>query len=315
MLVGTLAQVERAVDVAAIFGFPVLDEHPSISTFERNTVLEWLDGTELTTGVSVRVPANFALCPYVNGESAVIVAGSTNGAAAGASRSDARAQALREIVERDAFWFYARTGADPLLIDVTTLPDGIVEIMREFDGEFAVAALPNPFEAPVANVTFRSGSAFQAKCARGSGHAATLVDAIRRAFAECIQMLYSLDSGIDVEASPTDMRSLWFNGTALQAMPNFFHSAARPASLEKARNVFTENQSTGQLLESAAEQGQTVLEIPLVGEPGFSVVKVLMSGASVSDATYFAACERLAEFSELVGHSSPDVKYHGSLFM
>lgn len=69
------------------------------------------------------------------------------------------------------------------------------------------------------------------------------------------------------------------------------------------------------LIDSAARQGLAAYEFPLVNEPGFAVSKVLMSGASVSDATYFEACHRFTEFAAFLSHPEPRIQYRGSLFM
>ncbi len=315
VVTGESAEVDGAIDVASTFGFPVVDEHPSISLLTGDIALEWMNATDLTTGRSVRIPANFALCPYSSGPYAAIVAGSTNGAACGATGEDARAQGLREIVERDAFWYYARTGVEPVHLDLATLPREILAAMGGYDGTFAVTLLPNPFDAPVANVAFVASSGFQTRSARGSGHASTVEASIRRAFAECIQMLYSLDSGIEVDPVQTDMRSLWFSGQAPRVMPNLFVAAAGTQRLDHARERFRENQPAKALVDSAARQGLAVFEIPLVEEHGFAVAKVVMSGASVTDATYFATCERLDEFASFMRHPDPEIRYSGSLFM
>lgn len=315
VVVGTSDGVDRAIDAVKVFGFPVRDEHPSIVPLGDDTVLEWIDATDLHSGRVIRVPANFAFCPYVSGSYATIVAGSTNGAASGATREDARVQALREIVERDAFWYYARTGAEPIHVDLSTLPPDLVSAVRSFDGNFTVSLLPNPFGAPVANVTFIPNSGFQTKAARGSGHSPTVEESVRRAFAECIQMLYSLDSAIDVESVPTDMRNLWFTGEARRALPNFFADSAALHTFERARVGFIENQPAERLVESAAEQRLGVFEIALVNEPGFAVSKVVLSGASVCDATYFETCNRLADFASSLNHPERRLQYRGSLFM
>jgi ribosomal protein S12 methylthiotransferase accessory factor YcaO len=313
--VGSQGEVTGAIDVAQTFGFPVLDEHPSISPLTSETILEWMDATDLGTNDEVRVPVNFALCPYSGGSQAVIVAGSTNGAACGATREDARVQALREIVERDAFWYYARTGAAPIHLDLTTLPSEFTKAMDGYDGTFTATLLPNPFMAPVANVTFVPQSGFATKSARGSGHASTVVSSVWRALAECVQMLWSLDSGIEVDPVATDMRNLWFSGLAAQAMPNLFATTDAKLSLGQARKHFIEGLTPEDLIASATAEGLTVLDIPLTEENGFAVTKVILSGASVSDAFAFSSCARFEDFAVRMSHSEPRIQYRGSLFM
>lgn len=313
--VGSQSEVAGAIDVAHTFGFPVLDAHPSINRLTSSTRLEWMSASDLGKNDDVHVPVNFALCPYSGGSQAAIVAGSTNGAACGATQEDARAQALREIVERDAFWYYARTGAAPIHLDLTTLPSDLADAMRSYDGTFTVTLLPNPFMAPVANVAFVTNSCFTTRSARGSGHASTVLSSVWRAFAECVQMLWSLDSGIEVDPVSTDMRSLWFSGQAAQAMPNFFAATDTRLSLSQAGEHFVEDLPSTSLIASATAQGLTVLEIPLVEEAGFAVTKVLLSGASVSDALSFSSCTRFEDFAALMAHGEPGIQYRGSLFM
>ncbi|WEK61441.1 MAG: YcaO-like family protein [Candidatus Microbacterium colombiense] len=144
VVVGTSSAIDGAINTGAVFGFPVVDQHPSIVPLTNDTVLEWMDAIDLHTTQAVQIPANLALCPYLSDPYSTIVAGSTNGAASGATAEDARTQALREIVERDAFWYYARTGATPVHIKLSTLPPDMTEAMRCYTGTFTVTLLPNP---------------------------------------------------------------------------------------------------------------------------------------------------------------------------
>ncbi|GEM_PF-1204422 len=313
---GAMHEVPDAVDVATEFGFPVVDGHPSIRPCTPSARLEWVGAVELLDGTAVRLPANFAYCPYVAPDDVdTIVAGSTNGAASGATRGDARSQAMRETVERDAFWFYARTGVSPIHVEPASLPTDLVAAMDAYNGTFAVTLLVNPFQAPVANVTFTSGASWATRSARGSGHSTTVLASIRRAFAECVQMLQSLDSGIEVSPNPSDMRHLWFSGEAIDAMPNLFEASNGRRLLDESRQLFVEGQSTHDLVVAAARQGQRAFEIPIARENSFAVVKVLLTGASVADPTYFSNSRRLETFAANLELPPPSVTYSGSLFM
>lgn len=313
---GTELEMPAAVDAAAKFGLPSADSHPSLVAYHSELPVEWYPARDLYTERDVLIPANFVFCPYTAVNGHTISSSSTNGAAAGADRTDARLQALREIIERDAFWYYARTGAPPLHIDEEDLPADVRVRMAQFSGQFTFSLLPNPFYAPVANVSFESDSGFHTKTARGSGHSETAQGSLRRAFVECVQMLYSLDSGIEVEPTDTDMRSIWFTGESKHIFPNMFTVCGEPkTSLDRAGKFFIEHQTLEQLIDSAHLQDMSVFEMNVAEEGSFTVVKVLLSGASILDATYFTGCNRLAEFAETLTHNEPQLSYTGSLFM
>lgn len=296
------------------FGFPVNDEHPSLTKYDDDVELEWLDVEYLNTGLPDKLPANMLLCPYVPvGDAASIVVGSTNGAAAGATIQDARRQAAFELVERDAFWYYARTGAPTIDIE-SHVPLDVMEAMRGIDGKFYVGLLANPFLLPVVSVSVITGSTYRTKTARGTGLSNNLTDSIKRAFSECVQMLYSLDTGKNVAPTRDDMRSLWFSGQSVEVMPNFFAGHLEP-KLDSALRVPDGGASLEHIVASAVSQGMNCYAADLGGGSDLSVQKVIFSDIAFMDPSYFSGSARFDDFAATMGHTFAEYQYTGSLFM
>ena len=136
-----------------------------------------------------------------------------------------------------------------------------------------------------------------------------------RAFSECIQMIYSLDSGIAVTKTPSDMRYLWYSGLAETTFPNLFcRQQSSPEHLFSLKRE-EEDLSLEDLVNLAHRQGLEVYSQILAKSPHVSVVKVVLSHIAVSDSTYFKNGIRLAHFASLQGHSTPVITYSDSLFM
>lgn len=312
-VIGTRRSVANAVDLEAEFGLPSVDAHESLTRYHDSLSLEWLPAVDVDSGRTVALPANFIFCPYSPPAGAAsIVAASTNGAATGANETDATRQALLELVERDAFWFYARTGMPAVVLEDNDLPKDVRESIASQDGQFTVCLLPNPFGVPVANVAMKAGKSFLTRTARGSGASANVDDAVRRAYAECIQMLHSLDSAIDVEYVDNDMRHIWFTGAASDQFPNLFGAVRRG---EHTQLTDLTRPVLEHILSSASTQGIRAYVSPLLTLPGVAVVKAAMTGIAVADATYFESNDRLLHFSQAVGLPTPHVSYNASLFM
>lgn len=149
--------------------------------------------------------------------------GSSNGTAAGSDIQSASIQAMLELIERDAFWFYCRTTASPFAVPCKYIPERILRIMDSNpDIKYIFETLPNPFDIPVVQVLAIDQCSQTAKSARGTGAAFNLSDAIERAFNECNQMITSLRTAARID-SATDMRSIWFSGEAEKIFANLFH--------------------------------------------------------------------------------------------
>lgn len=110
-LVASFDVATEAVDPAEEFGFPVLDSHTSIRPYAPSLEIEWTWSSDSRSHRRA-VPSNLVMSPYKprHERAAVISSSSTNGAAGGATAQDAYVHSLMEIVERDAFWYYARSG-------------------------------------------------------------------------------------------------------------------------------------------------------------------------------------------------------------
>ncbi|MFT4234943.1 MAG: YcaO-like family protein [Microbacterium sp.] len=316
-VVGSFNMLPNAIDVTREFGFPARDEDPSIDTYDPGILLEWLPAEELTSGSEVDFPSNLVFCPYLPAATAHAISfGSTNGASAGGSVVDATEQALLELVEWDAFWFYARTGHPASKVAFPDLPADVAAMMAQIDGQFYVHLLPNPFSVAVASVTVHAGSTFHARSARGTGASGNATDAIRRAFVECIQMLYSLNTGVGVEDVSSDMRGLWYTGRAFDVFHNLFdlpaHDDPSWVPLEVQGSLATH------ILESARAQLMRVFRVVILDDSERAVVKCAMTGVSVSDSTYFRSGVRLETFASEMNLRTirrHDIQYSGSLFM
>ncbi len=293
------------------FGFPTID--PRVVRYADDLTLEWVTADDLHTGDRTFVPANAVYCPYVpvSGGS-VISVGSTNGAAAGATVTDATRQALLEAVERDAFWYYARTGIPPTAVPLAVIPPDVAASMSTMRGQFWTHVLDNPFGIPVVHVTFESDVPGGPRAARGTGATLRLDSSIRRAFSECLQMYHSLATGVAVDPTTADMRHSWFAGTARSEFPEFFarNQTARPRD-EPPHGL----DPTDVILAGARAQSLPAYRVVLAETPAFAVVKVLVGGMSIMDAAYFENSTRFSDVARAVRHPEPRVRYRGSLFM
>ncbi|MDO7882600.1 YcaO-like family protein [Antiquaquibacter soli] len=316
-LPATIATREELGDAACSptveFGFPARDAHPGVERYRDDLEIEWVLADDLHTGERRFVPANLVYCPYLPGGGApAISVGSTNGAATGATVADATRQALLESVERDAFWYYARTGIPPLAVSQSCLPRDVEVGMSVMRGQFFTHVLENPFGVPVAHVTFESDVLEGARSARGTGATPRLESSIRRAYAECMQMYHSLSTGIAVDRVTTDMRHAWFTGRSRSLFPALFTRGRPPGGgVEALPGV----DPALEILASAREQGLSAYRVVLAETDSFAVVKVLVGGMALMDATYFEYGHRFHDLARSLGHPEPRLRYTESLFM
>lgn len=297
------------------FGYPAIDTADSIEQYVPEMPIEWVGGEELPFGRATWVPANLVYCPYVARDGAsVFSTTSTNGAAAGRTVDDATTQSLLELIERDAFWYYARTGTVPPSIPESSIPRDLRDSMETQDGIFTVQFLENPFNLPVVQVSFASGGRHATRTARGTGASFSLELALRRAHSECIQMLESLDSGLAVEPSATDMRHLWFTGKARATFPQFFTTSGQ-AALGRLPRIESSRQLREHIVQAALAQNLRLFRVVLIEGEAFAVVRTLMSSISAMDTTYTRGNDRFAQIAAMLRHPEPRVEYAGSLFM
>ena len=313
-LVAGESDLPGAVSPIAEFGYPASDEHPTITPYSTDLSVEWLASTRLDTEADVFMPADMALCPERprDRRAEVFSVGSTTGASAGATVDDATTQALLELIERDAFWYYARTRRTMSTIAPHLIPMPIKAELEGRDGRFVFHVLDNPFGVPVVHATYRAHDPHGSRSARGIGAAASFEQACMRAYVECLQMYHSLSLGIEVDESAHDMRALWYRGTALTALPNFFDDTQRLDAVPQGLPDAT----LGTLLTQITRAGHTAYRTILTTTGSFAVVRVALTAISVSDATYFRNNDRLTQFSVSLGHgpAAPAV-YRGSTYM
>lgn len=306
----------KACDPVSEFGFPTTDKHFSISEYTDDLPIEWIKADELTEGTSVLVPANLVFCPYNAPAGAhIISSGSTNGAAAGASLEDSTRQGLLEIIERDAFWFYARTRSRVVFVPQQQLPKRLQDYIDERPwASFKAQVLPSPFrDVIVAQVVMTSSLGADTKTARGTGATFSLESSLERAFSECLQMYYSLSSTLGAPPDPLDMRSLWADGSAMDTFPNFFEP--RQGSLPSVRNWVSPQLALDNIIAGAREQGLKVYRYELANSPNFSIAKTFMSRLAVTDAIHFHSNCRFEQFGAIVGAPYRDIHFRGPLFM
>lgn len=224
--------------------------------------------------------------------------GSSNGTAAGSDIQSASIQAMLELIERDAFWFYCRTTASPFAVPCKYIPERILRIMDSNpDIKYIFETLPNPFDIPVVQVLAIDQCSQTAKSARGTGAAFNLSDAIERAFNECNQMITSLRTAARID-SATDMRSIWFSGEAEKIFANLFH----PVQQERIPDPATvSSDAFSYLTNKFDEQKLNVYRIPLWNTVHSSVVKCIATNIAPCDSTYFTNSNRLEDFAKAMG--------------
>jgi len=308
----------RACSPIAEFGFPAVDSHPSITPYTDKTVIEWVTAYEMTEGKEKLIPANMIYCPYVKiAGAACISRGSTNGVASGLNLEDATRQALLELIERDAFSFYARTQKPVLKISDAHIPPRILEYIKERAdwADFGVTLLPSPFKmvyvVQVVMISRRSGTT---ETARGTGATLSLTASIERAFSECLQMFSSLSSTREEPAAELDMRHLWCSGEARNIFPNFFMPAEEmdyPPTVPQ----YADTEDLKLIIEAAKEQKLAIYQYNLCDSPSFCVARMLMTNLSGLDSAYYSGNTRFKQFAELMGIDQYHISYTGSLFM
>jgi thiazole/oxazole-forming peptide maturase SagD family component len=100
------------------------DDHEWLDPLSRDTVLPWVEGTDLLTGEATFVPAGLVwnrVGPLAEYPHAVV--GTSNGAAAGPTLEAAILSGLYEVVERDAFVTTWCEQTSPPRVDVAATPD------------------------------------------------------------------------------------------------------------------------------------------------------------------------------------------------
>ncbi|MFQ8744576.1 MAG: YcaO-like family protein [Bifidobacterium longum] len=304
-----------AVDPIEEWGLPARQESLGIAPYTHQTKIRWIE-VEQIRGNNIEhllVPSDMMLPHSRNGAPCLpVFLGSSNGTAAGSDIQSASIQAMLELIERDAFWFYCRTTASPFAVPCKYIPERILRIMDSNpDIKYIFETLPNPFDIPVVQVLAIDQCSQTAKSARGTGAAFNLSDAIERAFNECNQMITSLRTAARID-SATDMRSIWFSGESEKIFANLFH----PVQQERIPDPATvSSDAFSYLTNKFDEQKLNVYRIPLWNTVHSSVVKCIATNIAPCDSTYFTNSNRLEDFAKAMGFNIHRSTYTGSLFM
>ncbi|MEX0159788.1 MULTISPECIES: YcaO-like family protein [unclassified Microbacterium] len=303
-----------AIDPIVEFGYPACDSTLGIDAYKPDLLTEWVAGENLMSRKEVLVPANLVFCPYLprSSDACRFTVTSTTGVAAGANLDDATLQALLELIERDAFWYYARTGQRLAALAVEDLHPYVADALSGLPGRMLLHALPNPFNVAVVHATYVTDEQSATRTARGIGAGNDIREASMRAFIECLQILHSLDLAIEVEAVEDDMRRLWFTGEAVDVLPNFFQDSADSRPPAK----MCQEATLPSLIDALSREGIDVYRVVLANSPSFAVIRVVATGMCITDATYFASSNRLSEFARsLPSAPAPRIAYAGPTFM
>lgn len=317
-VVGIERELAAAIDPMLEFGYPASDKTPGIQAYSPDLAVEWVLGENLTSRLEVLVPANLAFCPYLPRDSAAsrFTVTTTTGVATGANVEDATLQALLELIERDAFWYFARTGQSLAALPAEALHPYVADAIQNIPGRFTFHALPNPFDVPVVHVTYIADDQHETRTARGIGAAEDAEQASLRAFVECLQILHSLDLAIEVDPVDGDMRHIWFTGEAMNLLPNFFQESALAALPSGEAPRADGRFALSSLLEVLKRESVTLYRVVIADSPSFAVVRVFASGMCLTDATYFTSSNRLADFASSISSApAPRVAYAGPTFM
>ena len=297
------------LDPLAGYGYPARD--PFVTELRKDSKIEWVAGNEFNLSEVFWVPANLVFCPYrPEGGAIEFTIGSTNGAATGASPREAIRQGLFELIERDAFWYYSRHSKAPLImLNENLIPDDVRMIANSYPGTFSFQVLPSPFAINICQVTYcRSGNGIF--CARGTGAKLGFEDALRRAFAECIQLMTSLSMD-DVKENPLEMRAAWADGRALRLFPQFFDLEGSRIDCDfKSKDFSVDN-----LVSSFEDQQLRACWCVIARSRSFSVVHAALPPIGLMDSSYYRHNDRFERFRASLEIEPSDITYHASLFM
>lgn len=277
----------------------------------------------LTAGGTEELPTSLVGCPDVPAACPTVspTQSSTNGAATGATVEDATLQGILELIERDTFWFHIRTGSPVKPVSQHLIPSDISHfISSDSEGEYFIHLLPTPFPVHVAQVTYvrhKTCSSALSRTARGTGTSHSLTNAVSRAFAECRQMLSSLDTGQDISPSAYDMREVWFTGRSVEIFTNFFDQGTEKSSPEDDKEIICSYRQPiwEELVSKAGVQGVTIYRKILKNDSTTAVVKMIGSLINSVDGSKYSNNKRFVFFKDYLGYENIKIKYNGSTFM
>ncbi|XVH32597.1 YcaO-like family protein [Haloferacaceae archaeon DSL9] len=290
----TLAASDPVVDWEhlAVFGDTFREAH--LASLSRGTTLYWAEGTNLSTGEPIYVPAEYVWMRV--GSLADVPShflGSSSGCAAGPSLPDAVTRAFLELVERDAFMRAWCTQSTPRSISLEAFPS--VDALRtERFTERGLTAELFAFESPVDLPTVgaalyddgREGPSF----VMGGGAGLTPTEAMRDALCEVGQgwpYLRSLATRHDLDSADAGSAIDNFDENVLYySLPDnrdevaFLLSGDDCESLPRAPPVEGDREALRSVLDRIRAAGGTPIAFdittPDVRQLGVSVARVVV---------------------------------------
>lgn len=307
---------EEISRISEVFGMPALAfDGNVISTTKADWKCVGVDN--LSSRSKDLLPTSLIWCPDLpNASDEPPTFSSTNGAATGATVQEATLQGLLELIERDAFWLYGRTGISTTAIPRELFPENIEALIQnETEGDYSVHLLRTPFDIHVVQTTFarQEVSAGESYTARGTGASHSLEVAIARSFAECQQMLDSLDTGEQIEPNSFDMRRLWFTGESVRELSNFFGNHSDTLATRQFEDFPAP--TVDSIVMQGEHQGMIFYRYVLHETDRLAVVKVVGSDVNSMDPTFYRNSSRLRFFADQLELGNHEIKYRGSLFM
>lgn len=277
--------------------------------------VELVEMEELGGGPPRHFPASLVYAPYTSPAWCWSpTPSSTTGAAVGTSLEEATAQAVLELIERDSFWYYSRHGG--CLPTVQTDDDPLAAGLTAEEGVSIYAKLlENSFGVPVVHVALlRNSAKGRTRTARGMGASMTLGSATRKAVIEATQMLRSLDTGVDIEPSITDMRSLWFSGESIGVFPQFFGDPRSSPSLPSdPENAGTARGVLDLLVRRGERAGVRFYRHVFAQTSGYAAVRCIADRILPLDDEYFPTLNRFGDWG--AESNREQWSYRGPLFM
>lgn len=321
-----ISMKKNAVNPILFFGLPFnfdfysLEKPDYYSDYNDELIIEWALGKNLSTNEKILIPANMVYCPYDHSDSNIFSATSTNGLSAGGNMTEAILQGCLELIERDAFWFAARTGLG--IVDFQHI-ESLFRTDLYPDLKFSFMLLFTEFNFPVAQVVIENKNSELPKTSRGTGCAFNIEKAFNRAFSEALQMFYSQRFTLETDEkdliSDMDMRWIWSSGKSMEVFPYFFDPTINLSSSKYAHSEknFSNVDAALDFLKSRLNELQlNLICFPLCDNQGsFSVVRTFLSQISCFDQLYFRNNSRLNYLSKKYFEQELKIKYNKSLFM
>lgn len=171
---------------------PQIDALDSLQAFSSETMLDWVTGTDLTTGSSVKVPTQLLAGLPPSSTSDPCFLSTTNGVAVGQSLSSATLGGLLEFIERDAFLRIWHRQEPPALVQVPegTIRDRFQDRLQSDALEFHLFHLPSPLSVPVVGCAILDNRDVGPSVVIGCGAALDTTAAIDDALLEGVQSYY-----------------------------------------------------------------------------------------------------------------------------